>query len=189
MSQNNLIAQALTANRVVLSVIGPHAGEDMREIFSRKSADIRISGKTFWSYASGKANPSLTQEFFSEDSYVLFLEPATKNGARPTTITRQSSVFSTDKKQWKNLPNDLSPVTGRASYALILSDLTLCQQDTIIDLWNYSSKGLAIKFRLGASTVLAEKKDSSVDPSRMLSRFRQVAAIAKISEPYAVWIK
>lgn len=181
------VKSALSAERVVLSVIGPHAQEDMTTIFARKVEDIRVTGKTFWLYGSACAQPQKVYAF--HPAYVLFLTPATKNSARATTGTKRASVFSTDKQTWYTLPTKLSPVTGRAGYALVLSELTLCVDPIELDLWGYCSENTAIRFRLGASTVLAEKKDSSVEPSRMLSRFRRVAAVGKFAEPGAVWVR
>lgn len=180
-----MIEQALLSNRVVLSVIGPHAGENMSTIFARKIADIDVTGQTFW--LQGSVRPQKVQMFSPE--YVLFLEPSSKNGARPTIDVTQAKEFSKDKQIWCLFPANLSMVTGRAKFALVLSALTLCENGISLDLWGYCSNSGAIRFKLGSSTVLAEKKDSSTDPSRMVSRFRRVAAVGKCSELGAVWVK
>jgi hypothetical protein len=184
---NRLAREALAADRVVLSVMGAHAGEDEATIFSRKIVDTKRFGRTFWVYGSHTSRPDRVQR--SGSRFVLFLAPATSKGARPTTTADRASSFSADGS-WSPLPVGMSPVTGRLAgkgYALVLSELALC--DVEIDLWKYASGADAVRFKLGASTLPVCLKDTSSDPLRMLSRFRRVVAVGRLLPPLAVWIK
>ena len=77
---------ALACPRCVVSVMGDHAGEGADEIFNRKKADINRLGKTFWLMRSSKARPAQVQGMCATiPAYTIFVEPATKDGARPAT--------------------------------------------------------------------------------------------------------
>jgi hypothetical protein len=186
----DLLRDALGSVRVVLSVMGAHAGEDEGAIFSRKIADVSSTGKTFWVYGAHGARPGLVQNFGAK--YVLFLAPSSRNGARPTTTSAHATEFSLNKSAWFPLPEKLSPVTGRMpGYAFVFSRLLLCS-DAEIDLWSYAGESCdagTIRFKLGASTVLARRKDTSWDSGRMLSRFRRVVAVGELEGPGAVWLR
>ena len=47
---------------VIISVIGPHAGEPLNQIFSRKMTDVKKAGKTFWVISSNKASLELIHQ-------------------------------------------------------------------------------------------------------------------------------
>jgi len=181
---------ALVADRVFLSVMGPHAGEDSAAIFSRKIADVASVGSTLWVYGSHASRPDRAQA--SGSTYVLFLEAASKNGARPTTSADAASEFSVDKRRWQALPAGLGPVTGHfqrgAGYAFVLKNLSLCS-DARIDLWQYAHGDVAVQFRLGASTLPVHRRDTSSDPFRAKSRIRRVLAVGKLDVPCAVWVR
>ena len=181
--------EALVSDRVVLSVMGAHAGEGVDAIFSRKIADVSTCGETFWVYGSPASRPDRAQAVGCE--YVLFLAPVVKNGARPTTEADAASMFSVDKKIWQPLPASLSPVTGklrRGGYALSLSSLSLCT-DGQVDLWQYAHAEEPVRFRLGASTLPVHRQDTSTNPARAVSRFRRVLAVGKLGDPCAVWVR
>jgi hypothetical protein len=46
-----------------------------------------------------------------------------------------------------------------------------------------------IKFILGCSTVCAIKKDMAYHSDKMKSRHRVIVAVARLAEPYCVWVR
>lgn len=116
----------------VVSVMGPHAGEDSDTIFTRKIADIRNAGRTFWVIRSHKAKPNTIQAIGSAirersgDSLCAFLAPSSPGGAVPTKTSSAATKYS---------------------------------------------------------------NDTSTHPDRMKSHIRQVVAIGRLVEPFAVWLK
>ena len=101
----SLLEQALAAPECVISVMGPHAGEDAPEIFHRKVQDCHAVGTTFWVAKSSKARPQHVQAVCaSGQGYVLFVEPATAGGARPTSGSQAASEYSADQLAWQPLP-------------------------------------------------------------------------------------
>lgn len=79
-----LLEEALNCPQCIISVMGDHAGEGIDAIFERKTADIEHIGKTFWLMRSPKARPAQVQGICKTiPSHTIFVEPATKGGARP----------------------------------------------------------------------------------------------------------
>jgi len=190
-----LLEEALKSDRCIISVMGAHAGEGADVIFNRKIADIQRTGKTFWLMRSPKARPIQVQDICKPSpAYTIFVEPASKGGARPTTNNEAAKEHSADKKIWSQLPKDVGPVTGKidsSATALVFDRMTTNVSGTI-DLWKYSDFSVEekpLKFILGCSTVCVIQKDMSTHPDRMKSRYRGIISVAKLTEPYCVWLR
>lgn len=184
----------------IVSVIGPHAGEDSNTIFTRKIADIRNIGRTFWVVRSHKAKPDMIQRIGidlrnkSREPLCAFIAPSSPGGAVPTKISAAAVAYSADRFKWQQFPSGLSPVTGQMSpntCAVVFDQLWL-QQSEVIDLWQYTdffSPEKPVKIQQGASTLGVIPGDTSKHPERMKSNFRQVLAAGRLVEPFAVWLK
>ena len=184
----------------VVSVMGPHAGEDSDTIFARKIADIRNAGRTFWVIRSHKAKPDMIQTIGSAirdrsgESLCAFLAPSSPGGAVPTKTSSVATQYSADRSAWQALPSGISPVTGqmtRSTCALVFDQLCL-RESAVVDLWQYAdffNPEQAVKIRQGASTAGVVGKDTSTHPDRMKSHIRQVIATGRLVEPFAVWLK
>ena len=191
----SLLDQALSASACVLSVMGPHAGEDAEAIFRRKVADCDEVGCTFWVAKSSRARPEHVRALCNSNSgYVLFVEPATLGGARPTTESEAASEYSTDKATWLALPRGLGPVTGQmdqTAAALVFDRLTTDVQGSV-DLWAYADcldDTRPLRFKLGLSTICATRGDTSSHPDRMKSRYRRIVAVGRLAVPYCAWLR
>nr|MDO8098465.1 hypothetical protein [Candidatus Njordarchaeota archaeon] len=192
---------------VVLSVIGPHAGETEGEIFRRKIMDITNIGTTFWLIKSYKAKPDLVQQFCrcaraeSRNAFAVFIEPSAKKPAVPTRDGARTHAISTAKKysadrtEWTEFPIGLTPLTGKIdgiTFALLLDQLELLPTRRIIDLWNYAdfyNQENPITIRQRSSTLCAMKKDMSRSKNKIKSRFRKVVAVGRLRNPYCVWVR
>ncbi len=135
-----LLEAALECPQCVVSVMGDHAGEGADAIFNRKKADIERMGVTFWLMRSPKARPPQVQRICRTfPAYTIFVEPATKGGARPTTEEDAAKEYSDDGVLWHQLPKGLSPVTGKldtGATALVFDMMTTDVSGTL-DLWDY----------------------------------------------------
>ncbi len=191
----SIIESALKCPLCVISVMGDHAGEDTKTIFDRKKVDIQGKGITFWLIRSPKAKPPHVQQVCNSfPSYTIFIEPATKGGARPTTKEDAAKEYSNDGKVWHQLPKGLGPVKGKLDKAAnsLVFDKIETDFDATLDLWNYAEAfdvHKPIKFILGCSTICAIRKDMKVIPDRMKSRYRKIVAVGRIVEPYSVWLR
>ena len=190
------IEEAIACPRCIISVMGDHAGEGVDTIFSRKIADIDRVGKTFWLMKSPKAHPAQVQQLCrTTPAYVIFVSPATKGGARPTIAQDSATEYSENWKVWYPFPDGLSPVTGKLdarTAALVFDMLTVSINDTFLDLWNYADftdTQRPVRLILGCSTVCAVRKDMRYHPDKLKSRYREVVAIARLADPYCVWVR
>jgi hypothetical protein len=190
-----LLAKALSASECVISVMGAHAGEGVDTIFSRKIGDCEAFGRTFWVAKSAKARPEQVQTLCaSGPGYVIFVEPASPGGARPTTQAESAAEYSPDRVNWCSLPEGIGPVTGQMddlAAALVFNALAT-DEDGTIDLWKYADRSDVSrppKFTLGLSTICAVRKDTSEHPDRMKSRERRVVAVGRLTRPYCVWLR
>ena len=196
MNTRKITKEALSSPQCIISVMGDHAGEGVSEIFNRKIEDITKVNRTFWLIKSPKAKPQLVQKMCHLNSaYVIFVEPATKGGARPATTDKKATAFSEDGLRWHQLPEGLGPVTGKLdsqAYALVFDELQTIDESQKIDLWDYadfSSPEKPVRMILGCSTVCATKKNMSDHPESLKSRFRHIVAVARLVAPYCVWIR
>ena len=94
----SLLDEALRAPNCAISVMGAHVGENAAAIPSRKISDCREIGRTFWVAKSAKARPAQVQAICdSSHGYVIFVEPATPGGARPTKEADSTTAYSPDR--------------------------------------------------------------------------------------------
>jgi len=190
-----LLDDALASSRCVISVMGAHAGEDADVIFGRKIDDCETVGRTFWVAKSANARPAQVQAICTQGpGYVIFVEPASPGGARPTTESDRAVEYSPDRARWFPLPEGIGPVTGHLDHsaAALVFDKLSADVDGTLNLWVYADAGdpsKPLKFTLGRSTACAVRKDMSAHPQRMRSRYRRVVAVARLADPYCVWLR
>jgi len=195
-----LSLQATEGKFIVISVMGPHAGESEDEIFQRKIGDIRRLGRTFWLIKSHQAKPHMVQEICRSakkdnlEVHCIFIEASSGKGATPTKEASLAESYSADGKGWEDLPKGLSPVTGkidRSAYALVFNQLELAHSKRI-DLWNYANyfdQDHPIRILQGASTLCGVRTDMRNHKDRIKSNDRKVIALGKLSDPFCVWLK
>jgi hypothetical protein len=190
-----LLEEVLKCPQCVISLMGEHAGEGVDAIFLRKATDIQRTAKTFWLMKSPKARPAQVQALCKKiPTYTIFVEPATRGGARPTTRENAAKEYSADGRVWYQLPEGISPVTGKidTSAAALVFDMMATAVNGTVDLWGYgdfSETHKPLKFIIGCSTVCAIRKDMTPHPERMKSRYREIVAVARLAEPYCVWFR
>jgi hypothetical protein len=191
----NELENALASPHCIISVMGSHAGECADVIFDRKKSDILAAGMAFWLIRSPKARPAHVQKMCSTSpGYTIFVEPSTKGGARPTIESKPAKEFSHDRIIWQRLPIGIGPVTGkldRGATALVFETLTT-SIGGVLDLWNYSEYSdisRPLKFTLGCSTICSVRKESEAHIERMKSRYRGIVAVARMKEPFCVWVR
>jgi hypothetical protein len=194
-SNTALLESALKCPTCIVSVMGDHAGEGSDTIFDRKINDIDRTGLTFWLMRSAKARPSEVQNICKTfPIFTIFVEPSTKGGARPTTEEDAAIEYSPEKVFWHKLSKKLSPVTGKldASATALVFDKMTTDVNGTLDLWDYGEAfdiQKPIRFMLGCSTICAVLNNTKLHPDKMKSRYRGIVAIARLANPYCVWLR
>ena len=179
----------------IVSVMGPHAQEASDAIFARKTADVARVGVTFWLMRSPKARPPQVSALCRHSPvFALFVAPATPGGARPTTKGDPATEYSCDRGSWHPLPDGMSPVTGKldSCAAALVFDMLTTDVNTTLDLWGYADASVPaspLRFKLGCSTVCARRTDMGLHPNRMKLRYRSIVALARLTDPYCVWLR
>jgi hypothetical protein len=185
----------LDAKYLIISVMGPYAGEREQAIFKRKIGEIEENGFTFWHHQSNKANPKNVQRLGTnaksenELIYFILIKTGSRTSGQDTKKSNQATKFSTRKKgPYKPIPSTIYVETGFRRYALVIRDLRLASGE--LNLWDYSdyfTKGPVLSGR-GASTLCTIKKSSRDSEKKMKSNIREIVAIAEVIEPYSVWL-
>ena len=184
---------------VVISVIGPHAGESEGKIFKRKKREIKDTGKSFWLHKSYNAKPDVVQDISKEalkkgnTPLCIFIQASSKKGAQPTKQADRMREFSVDRKNWKKVPSGIL-VTGSSknSFIMVFNELDIIERKEFLNLWDYSLFGAsekAVKMALGASTVCCLKESSKDDQNKMKSNLRKVVAVGELTYPFAAWVR
>ncbi len=197
----DLIAEALASPYVILSVMGPHAGEDEATIYARKMKEIEDEGFSLWVHGSNSARPEPVKrlcrraEDAGETPYCIFIEPSSPGGAQPTANDRRAAEYSGDKINWQRVPAGISPtgnIGGSRTVAMVFDGLWPVDRHAQVDLWNYSvfeSPGKALRVAQGASSICSEKIPSAQDERKIKSHIRRVTAIGRFCKPYSVWLR
>ncbi len=184
---------------VVISVIGPHAGDSEEEILDKKGKEIKDIGKSFWLHKSYNAKPNIVQDFcekaLKERSIpvCIFIKASSENGARPTKQDDKMREFSLDKKCWEKIPLRII-VTGSSknAFIMIFNKLDIIKKEQYLNLLDYSlfkSPGKAVRMGRGASTVCCVKESSNDDPNKMKSNRRKIVAIGEFFHPFTAWVR
>lgn len=196
MSMDSIVDRALQAKYVVLSVSGPHAGEELDGIVTRKLQDIRDSGRTFWRINSYVAQPDKVQQLARKAPhvYALFITPARPSRTKPAGNEDTASQYSPDNRRWQPIPAGIGPVTGKLAGAcgLIMDRLERVQQAQQIDLWEYADADDSeepVEFGQGRAAVCAVKRESGASLNGLESRFRRLIAVGRLVAPFGVWLR
>ena len=177
----------------IISIVGSHAGESIKEIFKRKIKDTKKIGKTFWLINSYQAKPNLIQEIYNQKKKikVYFIEPSRKGGAIPTKVSKSAKYYSIDNVVWIPIPKDIGPITGNINNntcALIMNHLKLSNGNiNLKDYANFFNQKDHIKLKQGCSTICAVSKRIPNNPIK--SNLRKIVAIGTLYNPSGVWLK
>ena len=126
---------------------------------------------------------------------MIWIDASTKGGAKPTSLADQLTHFSQNGESWSPIPHNIV-VTGKQqkNLACFIFDsivvLPLSSRKKF-DLWDYAEPNTLdpIKFRIGASTCLAVRHDTSNSENKMKGHMRNVVAVARLRSPHCVFIK
>jgi len=183
----------------IISIVGPHGGDDLDKIINKKQWDVSKHGFAFWMTRSVNLSPQTLQSFGALDSITcLFITASgvSKNkphgNAKATKTVDSASEFSMDKQVWESVPQDFT-ITGKLKdgrgYGIVISELERCEEDIdLLDWSNYFKPNQMVSFNQFVSSVCSIKKQLPV-LVHMPSRKRKVLAKAKLVSPFGVWLR
>ncbi|OGZ12600.1 MAG: hypothetical protein A3D67_04310 [Candidatus Lloydbacteria bacterium RIFCSPHIGHO2_02_FULL_51_22] len=180
---------------LIISVIGPHAGEGIAGIFLRKQQEIKNTGKSYWLIQSHKATTQQVQDLCKKAeargyrAHCVFIEPTQRGGARATSHSQAVKLSSSDNRKWENIPDGIK-ITGKISKnstGLVFDVLEVFNPLASFDVWQYSEFGTKepMKTMLGASTVCCER----IYSPGMKKRYREIIGVGRLAPPYGLWLR
>ena len=181
---------------LVVSVYGPHAGEDESQILQRKMEDIRKIGFTMWYYAKGNkyARPLDVQnqaKIYENQTGAPLSFYLISGGAKATSSEpQQMREFSLDDKKYTSIDHRLGPVTGgNVGYAFINSKIDFSANPSI-DLSRYANADNGnVQFKIGNSTQIVQLPKDVPMGKPMKSSVRKIVAVCELKEPYCVFVR
>ncbi len=180
--------------------VGPHGGETLDEILSRKNRELEKAGRIFWSYGGdhgGPLHPKTQVQPFAEEwtSVYVLMERLNSTysgyGLPPGTATE----YSVNREGWKRIPEGIRTGLSRArsgiSRALVLSEIEPVGRE--LDLGDFEigigpSKGKnATEYITGQSDkgCLVAARSTSDRPPKLIS----IGYQARLLDPYAVFLR
>ena len=189
---------------LILQVMGPNAGESPQKIFVRKIIDTDPLGEfkmTYWYARTGLTVQQVRRMAAKADQGKAALElvivsqkPNQPRRDTPPSVTHETaSQYSEDSLVWKDLPDGLSPVTGydlSSGVALVLETITILKPTETIDLNEYSkfeTSGEPIIYLRTLAYFGAVPTKAANDG--MKSHKRDLIAVARLKQPYAVFVR
>lgn len=185
--------------RLVVSVYGPHAGEDEMEILNRKMEDIRKIGFTMWFY--GKSNrfarpndvQTMSRRAIAEGvpPQMWLIHPSTIGGAQQTSkppVTMRE--MSADGSSFTTIDRRLTPVTGgNDGFAFVISKIEVVRS-RVIDLSKYADPTEEhVGFKIGNSTQVLHLPNKPQAGTPMRKPIRSLWALCELKEPYCVFVR
>ena len=170
---------------------GFHVDETLDEIIFRKQKEERACGKVFWGYSGTLCHPTKQIIPFVKKTLDRGTQPVLVLTSTPSKLVKPRRVakeYSTDGKKWITLPKGV--LVAGSKYAIICRKLKVFSKE--IDLSKFevaagpnSGKPLMeyLRHRIDKACAFLSKK--SVCKSAIL----KVNYIAKITEPYAVFLR
>lgn len=211
MNGKSLINDALSASQCIISIARDYSDETLNKILTRKIADIKKAGLTFWGqqFPPTKVGPPLVQDFCVSGPgpmYAFFIEPASTRSKKPSSGPK-ATEYSEDRITWR-LISQVYPYPNwwtDGKHALVLDKLEMIQDTSHpplkLDLWgyvDYKDPQEPIRPRNYFYTVCAVKKNwslraegvSVISTSGLLkSRYRRIVAVARLVRPYGVFLR
>jgi len=169
------IHQNMIANKII-TIVGPHAQEDLDIIIKRKRADIKANGFAMWFFRKNK----YCDELSIKNNYeVYFCLPKANNAASPTKMARSAIEYSFDNILWTPIGNlNTSSVTGNiVKNSICLTIRELSETLLEIDIGRYKNiMGTPIKINQFFSTQIGIYDENYNNASNI----RRVAFIGKL---------
>jgi len=185
---------------LVVSVYGPHAGEDEAVILQRKMDDIRKVGFTMWYYSKGNkyARPldvqnqaKIHQNQTGTPLSLYLIHPSVHGGAQATSLMpRQMKEFSVDGRKYTSVDHRIGPVTGgNDGFAFIISKIDFTENASI-DLSRYADADNGnVQFKIGNSTQIVQIPQAVTSGFPMKRPIRKIWAACELAEPYCVFVR
>lgn len=173
--------------------VGQHAGEDLESIIDRKQEEIRRTGMSFWGYGGATCHPMRQVQPFAKQvvekkgSIYLCMERI-NSFADPDIVP--ATMYSVDGLNYSPIPEGIN-VTG-SRYAIVLDEIIPEEFEIPLDAYEV---GCGRSMGRPASSYIQGRVDKAclvLNTNRLADvsdRKKQISFVARMKEPYAVFVK
>jgi hypothetical protein len=182
---------------IILMKVGTHAKEDLTAIIARKKKEIDDAGFGMWDYGGGTCHPGFKVQPFAErfaaenKPIYLCMEKMTSNHFAEQLAAKE---YSADNKTWKEIPPAINVLGSR--YALMIGDLQeeefeLPLNQTKVAIGDCQGRlgSRYIKGRVDKGCLEVMEKPELVNAEKEMAKVLRVSLVARILEPYAVFLR
>jgi hypothetical protein len=176
--------------------VGVHAQEQLSEIISRKCKEIEDTGYAMWGYGGNTCHPRTMVQPFARDHesrnspiHLVMQKMNSKHFADPL----RANEYSVDGVAWSTIPSAINVLGSR--FALVIEDLK--EQEMLLPLSGTKVAVGLSRGRIGSRYLRGQvdkaclEIQSDVSETEIPNRLdnTQINLIAKLKEPYAVFLR
>lgn len=173
--------------------VGMHAGEDFDSIIQRKLEEIRRTGMSFWGYGGPTCHPTRQIQPFAkrvvEKKGAIYLCMERINSfADPDIVPAQ--MYSVDGIKYEPIPEGIN-VTG-SRYAIVLDEIIPEQFEIPMEAYEVACGRSAGRPASSYIKGHVDKACLEINMNRlsdMPEKKKQISFVARMKEPYAVFVK
>lgn len=177
----------------VFMKVGMHAGESFDSIIERKRREIRQTGMSFWGYGGPTCHPTKQIQPFAkkvvEKKGAIYLCMERINSFADPDIV-PATMYSVDGVSYEPIPTGIN-VTG-SRYAIVLDEIVPEQFEIPMEAYEIAC---GEKAGTPASSYIRGHVDKAclrINMNRLVDmpeKKRQISFVARMKEPYAVFVK
>ena len=177
----------------VFMKVGMHAGEEFDAIIDRKMKEIQKTGMSFWGYGGPTCHPTRQVQPFAKSvgekkgSIYLCMERI-NSFANPSIVP--ATMYSVDGINYTPIPKGIN-VTG-SRYAIVLDEIIPEEFEIPIDAYEVACGASAGKSASSYIQGHVDKACLEINANRLMEsseKRKTIAFVAKMKEPYAVFVK
>jgi len=201
------IGRALGATRAIIHIMGDHSGDKADDIIDFKIKDVTERGAKFtlWAQHSPRAKPDKVRAFCSEGEAVYLYLIASVSGrytgeqTKPHVAATEYCEQDRTTGEWLPIPRNLMDVKDNPtslrnarSHALVLGQISLLKDRPRIHFGDWAegtdNGPKVVRTYQGNHVLCAERRDMRAY-GQMKSCERSIIAVARLLEPYSVWLR
>jgi len=179
----------------VFMKVGQHAGEDFDSIIQRKMKEIKTTGMSFWGYGGLTCHPTrqiqpFAKRIIEKKGNIYLCMVKIDSLANPDILP--AKMFSIDGIKYDPIPEGIK-VTG-SRYAIVLDEIV--PEEIEIPLSSYEvasgkSRGRrAIDYIRGhVDKACLEFNPELLPVTKEEERIKRISYVAKMKEPFAVFVR
>lgn len=180
---------------LVYMKVGTHANETLEDIIERKRREIDEAGYALWGYGGNTCHPRtmvqpFAREFVERDGAIYLCMQSMDS--RHFAVTQPAREYSVDGIDWEPIPDPIRVLGSRFALkveAIDDADLQLPLSRTQVAIGNQTGRPGDEYVRARVDKACLEIVDDPEEPVAEEEPVAQIDLVARLAEPYAVFVK